>query len=109
MQITNKTRCTIARFAMGGVRGRKGGVGAMNVGHSDERVLGAAREQLGRLVHTDYTVAPYGIYAEVAERLVGLVKGAGKAAFFNSGAEAVENSIKMGRVYTGGQEVISLG
>jgi 4-aminobutyrate aminotransferase/(S)-3-amino-2-methylpropionate transaminase len=84
-----------------------GGVGAMNVGHSDEGVLGAAREQLGRLVHTDYTVAPYGIYADVAERLVGLVKGAGKAVFFNSGAEAVENSIKMVRVYTGRQAVIS--
>ena len=84
-----------------------GGVGTMNVGHSDEGVLGAAREQLGRLVHTDYAVAPYGIYPEVAERLVGLIEGAGKAAFFNSGAEAVENSIKMARVHTGRQAVIS--
>lgn len=84
-----------------------GGVGTMNVGHSDEGVLEAAREQLERLVHTDYTVAPYGIYAEVAERLVGLIRGAGKAAFFNTGAEAVENSIKMARVYTGRKAVIS--
>lgn len=79
----------------------------MNVGHSDENVLEAAREQLGRLVHTDYAVAPYGLYPEVAKRLVGLIKGAGKAAFFNTGAEAVENSIKMARVYTGRQAVIS--
>ena len=84
-----------------------GGVGTMNVGHSDEEVLAAAHEQLGRLVHTDYTVAPYGIYAEVAERLVGLIKGAEKAAFFNSGSESVENAIKMARAYTGRKAVIS--
>jgi 4-aminobutyrate aminotransferase / (S)-3-amino-2-methylpropionate transaminase / 5-aminovalerate transaminase len=84
-----------------------GGVGVMNVGHSDEKVLGAAREQLRRFVHTDYTVAPYGIYTKVAERLVGLIKGAGKAAFFNSGSEAVENSMKMARAYTGRKAIIS--
>jgi 4-aminobutyrate aminotransferase / (S)-3-amino-2-methylpropionate transaminase / 5-aminovalerate transaminase len=84
-----------------------GGVGTMNVGHSDEEVLAAAHEQLGRLVHTDYTVAPYGIYAEVAERLVGLIKGAEKAAFFNSGSESVENAIKMARAYTSRNAVIS--
>ena len=84
-----------------------GGVGVLNVGHSDEAVLEASREQLGRFVHTDYTVAPYGIYAEVAERLVSLVPGAEKAAFFNAGAEAVENAIKMARAYTGRKAVIS--
>jgi 4-aminobutyrate aminotransferase/(S)-3-amino-2-methylpropionate transaminase len=87
-------------------RSREGRRDDKNVGPSDEGVLGAGREQLERLVHIDYTVAPYGIYAGVAERLVGIIEGAGKAAFFNSGAEAVENSIKMARVYTGRQAVI---
>ncbi|WP_047864249.1 4-aminobutyrate--2-oxoglutarate transaminase [Rubrobacter aplysinae] len=84
-----------------------GGVGTMNVGHSDPEVLAAAREQLERLVHTDYTVAPYSIYSELAERLTGLVPGAEKAAFFNSGAEAVENAVKIARAYTGRRAMIS--
>src|SRR3990170_6689977 len=77
-----------------------GGVGVLNVGHSDPEVVGAAREQLERFVHTDYTVAPYALYGELAERLAQLVPGGEKAAFFNAGAEAVENA-KMARAYTG--------
>lgn len=84
-----------------------GGVGVLNVGHSNPAVIEAAREQLERLVHTDYTVAPYTLYGELAGRLAGLVPGAEKVAFFNSGAEAVENSIKMARTYTGRKAVIS--
>jgi len=84
-----------------------GGVGVLNVGHSDPEVIGAAREQLERFVHTDYTVAPYAVYGELAERLAGLVPGGEKAAFFNSGAEAVENAIKIARAYTGRKAVIS--
>jgi 4-aminobutyrate aminotransferase/(S)-3-amino-2-methylpropionate transaminase len=84
-----------------------GGVGVLNVGHSDPEVIEAAREQLERFVHTDYTVAPYAIYGELAERLAGLVPGGEKAAFFNSGAEAVENAIKIARAYTGRKAVIS--
>ena len=84
-----------------------GGVGVLNVGHSDPEVVGAAREQLERFVHTDYTVAPYALYSELAERLARLVPGGEKAAFFNAGAEAVENAIKMARAYTGRKAVIS--
>jgi 4-aminobutyrate aminotransferase/(S)-3-amino-2-methylpropionate transaminase len=84
-----------------------GGVGVLNVGHSDPGIIEAAKEQFERFVHTDYTVAPYAIYAELARRLAGLVPGAEKAAFFNAGAEAVENSIKMARAYTGRKAVIS--
>jgi len=84
-----------------------GGVGVLNVGHSNPDVIGAATEQLERFVHTDYTVAPYALYGELAGRLAGLVPGAEKAAFFNTGAEAVENSIKMARAYTGRKAVIS--
>ncbi len=84
-----------------------GGVGTLNVGHSDPQVIEAAREQLERFVHTDYTVAPYALYSELAGRLAGLVPGGEKAAFFNSGSEAVENAIKMSRVYTGRKAVIA--
>ncbi len=84
-----------------------GGVGVLNVGHSDPHVVGVAREQLERFVHTDYTVAPYTLYGELAERLTRLVPGAEKAAFFNAGAEAVENSIKIARAYTGRKAIIS--
>jgi 4-aminobutyrate aminotransferase / (S)-3-amino-2-methylpropionate transaminase / 5-aminovalerate transaminase len=84
-----------------------GGVGTLNVGHSNPEVIGAAREQLECFVHTDYTVAPYALYGELAERLAGLVPGGEKAAFFNSGAEAVENAIKMARAYTGRKAIIS--
>jgi 4-aminobutyrate aminotransferase / (S)-3-amino-2-methylpropionate transaminase / 5-aminovalerate transaminase len=84
-----------------------GGVGVLNVGHSDPEVVGAAREQLERFVHTDYTVAPYALYGELAERLAGLVPGGEKTAFFNTGAEAVENAIKMARAYTGRKAIIS--
>lgn len=84
-----------------------GGVGVMNVGHSDPEVLAAAREQLGRVVHTDYTVAPYTSYSELAERLTRLVPGAEKAAFFNSGSEAVENAVKIARAYTGRTAMIA--
>jgi 4-aminobutyrate aminotransferase/(S)-3-amino-2-methylpropionate transaminase len=58
-------------------------------------------------VHTDYTVAPYALYSELAGRLAGSVPGGEKAAFFNSGSEAVENAIKMSRVYTGRKAIVT--
>ena len=84
-----------------------GGVGVLNVGHSDPAVVGAAERQLRCFVHTDYTVAPYALYGEVTKRLAGLVPGGEKTAFFNSGSEAVENAIKMARAYTGRKAVIA--
>src|SRR5688572_30480181 len=47
-----------------------GGVGCLNVGHAHPRVVEAATEQLGRFVHTDFTVVPYEPYIELAERLL---------------------------------------
>lgn len=84
-----------------------GGVGTLNVGHSDPGVIQAATQQLNRFVHTDYTVVPYALYSELAERLVTLIPGAEKAAFFNSGSEAVENAVKIARAYTGRKAVIA--
>jgi 4-aminobutyrate aminotransferase/(S)-3-amino-2-methylpropionate transaminase len=86
-----------------------GGVGVCNVGHAHPRVVDAIQEQAGRFVHTDFTVVPYGVYLELAERLGDLVplSGPTRAAFFNSGAEAVENAVKIAKLATGRPAVIA--
>jgi 4-aminobutyrate aminotransferase/(S)-3-amino-2-methylpropionate transaminase len=86
-----------------------GGVGVMNVGHGHPRVLDAIQEQASRFVHTDFTVVPYEGYVELAERLGALVPigGETRAAFFNAGTEAVENAVKLARLYTGRSAVIA--
>ena len=85
-----------------------GGVGCLNVGHSHPHVVQAAQEQLERFTHTDFTVVPYEVYAELAERLLARtpISGPTKAAFFNAGTEAVENAVKFARAFTGRQAVI---
>jgi 4-aminobutyrate aminotransferase/(S)-3-amino-2-methylpropionate transaminase len=86
-----------------------GGIGVMNVGHSHPKVLAAIEEQARRFTHTDFTVAPYESYIRLAQRLVGLAPGPTpkKAAFFNSGAEAVENAVKIARYFTGRKAIIA--
>jgi 4-aminobutyrate aminotransferase / (S)-3-amino-2-methylpropionate transaminase / 5-aminovalerate transaminase len=86
-----------------------GGVGCLNVGHSHPRVVEAAQAQLERFAHTDFTIVPYEIYVELAERLTQIapVRKPAKAAFFNAGTEAVENSVKFARAYTGRPAVIA--
>ena len=85
-----------------------GGVGCLNVGHSHPRVVEAAQEQIARFTHTDFTIVPYENYVGFAERLCRLVpiEGDVRAAFFNSGAEAVENAVKCARAFTGRPAVI---
>src|SRR5262245_65551945 len=63
-----------------------GGVGCLNVGHSHPRVVEAAQSQLERFSHTDFTIVPYEVYIELAERLIELapVRKPAKAAFFNA-------------------------
>jgi len=79
-----------------------GGVGCLNVGHAHPRVVAAVQEQAARFLHTDFTIIPYEIYVEYAERLVAIAPftGPAKAAFFNAGTEAVENAVKFARGYT---------
>jgi 4-aminobutyrate aminotransferase/(S)-3-amino-2-methylpropionate transaminase len=86
-----------------------GGVGVLNVGHAHPRVVEAAQEQLARFTHTDFTIVPYASYVELAERLGRLVPISGpvKAGFFNAGAEAVENAVKVARLATGRPAVIA--
>src|SRR5438105_6065311 len=86
-----------------------GGVGCLNVGHAHPRVIEAVQEQAARFLHTDFTIVPYEVYVDVAERLVALtpISGPAKAAFFNAGTEAVENAIKFARAYTKRPAVIA--
>jgi 4-aminobutyrate aminotransferase/(S)-3-amino-2-methylpropionate transaminase len=86
-----------------------GGVGCLNVGHSNPHVIAAAQEQLTRFTHTDFTIVPYEVYVRLAERLIATTpfSGPAKAAFFNAGAEAIENAIKFARSYTKRPAVIA--
>jgi 4-aminobutyrate aminotransferase/(S)-3-amino-2-methylpropionate transaminase len=85
-----------------------GGIGVMNVGHSHPRVVAAIKAQAELFTHTCYHVVPYPGYIELAERLATLTPGSfpKMALFANSGAEAVENAVKISRRATGRQGVI---
>jgi 4-aminobutyrate aminotransferase / (S)-3-amino-2-methylpropionate transaminase / 5-aminovalerate transaminase len=86
-----------------------GGIGCLNVGHTNEAVSAALHTQVDRFLHTDFTMVPYESYVQYAERLLEVVpiSGAKKAAFFNSGAEAVENAVKLAKLATGRPAVIT--
>jgi 4-aminobutyrate aminotransferase / (S)-3-amino-2-methylpropionate transaminase / 5-aminovalerate transaminase len=79
-----------------------GGIGCLNVGHRNARVVAAVRNQLDRFLHTCFMVAPYESYVVLAEKLNALAPGKSpkKTFFVNSGAEAVENAVKIARAYT---------
>ena len=86
-----------------------GGIGVMNVGHGHPHVMEAVHEQLERVTHTSFQVVMYESYLRLAERLCALAPGPGpkKAIFFSTGAEAVENAVKIARAHTGRPAVIS--
>jgi 4-aminobutyrate aminotransferase/(S)-3-amino-2-methylpropionate transaminase len=79
-----------------------GGIGCLNVGHRDPGVVAAIHEQVDRFMHTCVQVTPYEDYLALAETLNRLTPGSfpKKTFFMNTGAEAVENAIKVARVYT---------
>ena len=85
-----------------------GGIGVVNTGHRHPRVVEAVRAQLDRFAHVCFPVSTYEPYVELAERLNCLTPGTHeKRTFFvNSGAEAVENAVKVARFFTGRQAVI---
>jgi len=85
-----------------------GGIGVMNVGHSRPEVVQAISEQAAKLTHTCFTVMMYEPYIALAERLCKLIPGTTpkKAFFLNSGAEAVENAVKIARYATGRPAII---
>ena len=79
-----------------------GGIAVMNVGHSHPQVVEAIKAQVEKFTHTCFMVNPYDIAVRLADRLVKLTPGdfPKKTLFINSGAEAVENAIKIARYYT---------
>lgn len=85
-----------------------GGIGVLNVGHTPKPVVDAIQKQAEKLIHSCFTVAMYEPYIELAEELNQLTPGdfPKKTIFFNSGAEAVENAIKIARYATGRPAII---
>ncbi|ADP35047.1 4-aminobutyrate--2-oxoglutarate transaminase [Bacillus atrophaeus] len=86
-----------------------GAIGTLNVGHSHPKVVEAVKRQTEELIHPGFNVMMYPSYIELAEKLCGLVPGEHdkKAIFLNSGAEAVENAVKIARKYTKRQGVVT--
>jgi 4-aminobutyrate aminotransferase / (S)-3-amino-2-methylpropionate transaminase / 5-aminovalerate transaminase len=86
-----------------------GGIGCVNSGHRAASVVEAVRRQLDRFLHTSFNVLPYESYVALAERLNSLTPGrfAKKTILVNTGAEAVENAIKIARFHTKRPAIIS--
>ncbi len=86
-----------------------GGIGVMNIGHARPEVTQAIIEQAAKFTHTCFSVMMYEPYVALAERIVKLAPGdfPKKALFFNSGAEAVENAVKIARYATGRPAIIT--
>jgi len=83
-----------------------GGVGCLITGHAHPDVTAAVNAQTLRSSHTDYSLLPYESYGVLAGRISALCGGNRKVGFFNSGAEAVENAIKVARAATGRPAVV---
>ena len=86
-----------------------GGIGMQNVGHCHPKVVKAIQEQVESSIHSCFHVAPYESYITLAERLNELTPGdcKKKTMFANSGAEAVENAVKIARKATGRSAIVS--
>lgn len=86
-----------------------GGIAVLNTGHRHPKMIAAIEEQLQRFTHTCYQVLPYESYVTLAERINKLTPGshAKKTAFFSSGAEAVENAVKIARASTNRPGIIA--
>jgi 4-aminobutyrate aminotransferase/(S)-3-amino-2-methylpropionate transaminase len=84
------------------------GIAVVNLGHTPDAVVAAIREQAGSLIHSSFNVAPYEAYVALAERLNQVVPGdfPKKTFLCNSGAEAVENAVKIARAHTRRQGVV---
>jgi 4-aminobutyrate aminotransferase/(S)-3-amino-2-methylpropionate transaminase len=85
-----------------------GGIGTLNSGHCNELVVKAMQQQIEQYLHVCFMVLAYESYVDLAEKLNSITPGSHpkKSVFFNSGAEAVENAVKIARAYTGRPGVI---
>ena len=86
-----------------------GGIAVLNTGHRHPKVMAAIAAQMQRFTHTCYQVVPYESYIALAEKINQITPGnyPKKTAFFSTGAEAVENAIKIARSYTKRSGVIA--
>jgi 4-aminobutyrate aminotransferase/(S)-3-amino-2-methylpropionate transaminase len=86
-----------------------GAIGSLNVGHCPPRVIRAIKEQLERFIHPGFNVLMYESYIQLAKVLNEITPGSfeKKTFFLNSGAEAVENAVKIARKYTGRRAIVS--
>ncbi len=87
------------------------GIAVLNTGHRHPKIVAAVAQQLEAFTHTAYQIVPYESYVSLAERINDLapVEGPAKTAFFTTGAEAVENAVKIARAYTGRPGLITFG
>ena len=85
-----------------------GGIAVQNIGHRHPRVIAAVRAQLDAFTHTAFQVTPYEVYVRLAERLNRLAPGSSpkKTIILSTGAEAIENSVKIARAATGRPAII---
>lgn len=88
-----------------------GGIAVLNTGHRHPKVMEAVKAQLDRFTHTCHQVVPYENYVALAERLNRIAPGdfEKKTIFVTTGAEAVENAVKIARAYTGRQAIVAFG
>ncbi len=86
-----------------------GGIGVLNTGHRHPKVLAAIEQQLQRVIHSCFQVMPYEPYIALAEQLnaIAPIAGPAKSLFLSTGAEAVENAVKIARLATGRPGVIA--
>ncbi|MGK0738918.1 4-aminobutyrate--2-oxoglutarate transaminase [Yokenella regensburgei] len=87
------------------------GIAVLNTGHRHPKVVAAVEKQLQAFTHTAYQIVPYESYVSLAERINALVpvNGPAKTAFFTTGAEAVENAVKIARAWTKRPGLITFG
>jgi 4-aminobutyrate aminotransferase len=86
-----------------------GGIGVLNTGHRHPKVMAAVAEQLGKFTHTCYQVMPYAGYVALAEKMNEITPGRfpKRTSFFSTGAEAIENAVKIARAASGRSGIIA--
>ncbi|CAM6340913.1 4-aminobutyrate--2-oxoglutarate transaminase [Citrobacter sedlakii] len=87
------------------------GIAVLNTGHRHPKIVAAVEKQLQAFTHTAYQIVPYESYVSLAERInaIAPIDGPAKTAFFTTGAEAVENAVKIARAHTGRPGLITFG
>jgi 4-aminobutyrate aminotransferase/(S)-3-amino-2-methylpropionate transaminase len=85
------------------------GIAVCNTGHGDPRIVAAVKDQLDRFSHCSFQVTPYESYIALAERLnaIAPLAGPAKTIFFTTGAEALENAVKVARAHTGRRGIVT--